>query len=214
MLKRSSSSARASSADGASAACQRRFSAGGQPADRMCGRPAATVPLTRASSDTTSTGERRFGMATQTADKSQQLINRAIKERESRRSGKSRVRAIISVATLAALSVISIVFLYPGNHSLAAPVCDGKTMSPGDICDRYVNGVLDHSYNFQQMLAQQRADNPTWLVLGIIGIAAAVFALVMAFTRLSPGRPWGTAQVAACPQCGQPSLSEKKMAYS
>jgi hypothetical protein len=148
-------------------------------------------------------------MATQATDKSQELIRRAIKERESRRTGKSRIEAIITAVIFAGLSAILIVFLHPGDHSGSAPVCDGRTMSPGDICDQYVNGSLAHSYNYQQMLAQQQASHPFALVFGIIILAAAVAILVQAFTRYRPGRPWGAAHEGACPRCGQPGLREK-----
>jgi hypothetical protein len=152
-------------------------------------------------------------MTTHAADKSPELISAAVKERESRRSGKSRIRALISAAILVGLSAITIVFLYPGDHSGAAPVCDGRTMSPGDICDQYVNGSLAHSYTYQQMLAHQQASHPLALVFGTVGLAAAVLVLVLAFTRLGPGRPWGKARADSCPQCQQPALREKPMAH-
>jgi hypothetical protein len=152
-------------------------------------------------------------MTTQAADKSPELIRAAIKERESRRSGKSRIRAVISAVILVGLSAITIFFLYPGDHSGSAPVCDGHAMSPGDICDQYANGSLAHSYTYQQMLAHQQASHPLALVFGIVGLAAAVFVAVFAFTRLGPGRPWGKARADGCPRCGQPSLREKLMAH-
>jgi len=155
-----------------------------------------------------------FGMTTQTTDKSRELIRKAIKERESRRSGKSRIRAILSAVILAGLALIAILFFYPGDHSGSAPVCDGRTMSPGDICDQYVNGSLAHSYTYQQMLQHQQASHPVALVLGIIAIAAAAIVVVLAFTRLGPRRPWGRERTDSCPQCGHPALSEKLMVHT
>src|SRR5258708_7949254 len=154
-----------------------------------------------------------FDMTMQTADKSQELIGKAIKERESRRSGKSRVRAIISAVILAGLALIAILFVYPGDHSGSAPTCDGRPMSPGDICDEYANGSLAHSYNYQQMLQHQQASHPIALVLGIIAIVAAVFVVVFAFTRLGPRSHWGKARTDSCPQCQQPALREKLMVH-
>jgi hypothetical protein len=148
-------------------------------------------------------------MAMQATDKSRELIRRAISDRQSRRSGKSRVRALISAAILTVLGVLSVVFLYPGDHSGSAPLCDGRTMSPGDICNEFANGSLAHSYTYQQMLAHQQASNPFALVLAIIAILAAILAVVLAFTRLSPGRPWGKPGAGSCPQCGQAGLREK-----
>ena len=153
-------------------------------------------------------------MTMQAADKSPELIRAAIKERESRRSGKSRIRAIISAVNLVGLSAITIIFLYPGDHSGSAPVCGGRTMSPGDICDQYVNGSLAHSYTYPQMLAHQQASHPLALVFGIAGLVAAVIVVVLAFSRLGPGRPWGKARADGCPRCGQPALREKLMVHT
>ena len=152
-------------------------------------------------------------MTIQTADKSQELIRKAIKERESRRSGKSRTRAILSAVILMGLASIAIFAIYPGDHSGSAPVCDGAAMSPGDICHEFVNGSLAHSYTYQQMLAHQQANHPFALVLGIIGIIAAVFVVVFAFTRLGPRSHWGKARTGSCPQCQQPALREKLMVH-
>jgi hypothetical protein len=152
-------------------------------------------------------------MTTQTADKTPELIRAAISERQARRSGKSRARAIISAVILTGLSAIAVIFLYPGDHSGSAPLCDGAAMSPGDICNQFVNGSLAHSYSYQQMLARQQASHPLALVFGIIGLAAAVLVLALAFTRLSPGRPWGKARPGNCPQCQQPALREKLMVH-
>ena len=148
-------------------------------------------------------------MTTQTADKTPELIRAAISERQARRSGKSRARAIISAVILTGLSAIAVIFLYPGDHSGSAPLCDGAAMSPGDICNQFVNGSLAHSYTYQQMLARQQASDPLALVLGIIAILAGVIVIVLAFTRFSPGRPWGKPGAGNCSRCGQPSLREK-----
>jgi hypothetical protein len=53
-------------------------------------------------------------------------------------------------------------------HSTAAPICQGQTMQPGDVCDIISTGGGSGSFNYQQMIAQHQASGHGHLILGII----------------------------------------------
>ncbi|WP_149038303.1 hypothetical protein [Kitasatospora sp. MBT63] len=154
-------------------------------------------------------------MSTQTTGITDKLIQRAVKEREARRSGRSRAVAVMVLSALFALGLVLALAVYPGHpDDTSAPRCDGTTMSPSDICDAYVNGALTHSYSYQEMLHRQQAAHPGALVAGIIAMAIAVLLLVPLLRALDPAKPWGTARPGHCPRCRQPNLREKPMTHS
>lgn len=154
-------------------------------------------------------------MPAQTVGASDKLIKKAVKERESRRSGRSRGAAVLLLLALLALGLVLVFAVYPGHPGdTSAPQCNGATMSPGDICDQYVNGGLTNAYSYQDMLHQQQASHPSALVVGIIAIAIAVLAFAPALRALNPAKPWGTGRPEHCPRCRQPNLREKPMTHT
>jgi flagellar basal body-associated protein FliL len=154
-------------------------------------------------------------MPAQNIGMTSKLIHQAVKERESRRSGRSRTIAVLVLLALFVLGLVLILAVYPGNpDNTSAPKCNGETMSPGDICDEYVNGGLTHSDSYQDMLHQQQASHPVALVAGIIAIAIAVLVLIPVFLAFDPAKPWGTAKPENCPECRRPNLREKPMTHA
>jgi hypothetical protein len=74
---------------------------------------------------------------TQTIGASDKLIRQAVKERESRRSGRSRTIAVLLLLGLAVLGLVLVFAAYPGHPGdISAPQCNGATMSPGDTCEQ------------------------------------------------------------------------------
>ncbi len=154
-------------------------------------------------------------MPTQTIGATEKLIRRAVRERESRRSGRSRTTAVLLLLGLAVLGLVLVFAVYPGHPGdTSAPQCNGATMSPGDTCEQYVNGALTNTYSYQDMLQQQQASHPAALVAGIIAIVIAVLAFAPALRSLDPAKPWGTDRSELCPRCRQPNLREKSMSHS
>jgi ABC-type Fe3+ transport system permease subunit len=154
-------------------------------------------------------------MPAQTTGTANKLIQQAVKERESRRSGRSRTVAVLVLLALFVLGLVLILAVYPGHpDNTSAPQCNGATMSPSDICDEYVNGGLTNSYSYQDMLHQQQASHPLALVAGIIAIAIAVLVLAPVLRAFDPAKPWGTVRPENCPQCHQPNLREKPMTHT
>ncbi|WP_371493500.1 hypothetical protein OG871_38905 [Kitasatospora sp. NBC_00374] len=154
-------------------------------------------------------------MSTRTTGIADKLIQRAVKERESRSSGRSRAIAVIVLLALFALGLVLAFAVYPGHPGdTSAPRCNGTTMSPGDICDEFVNGALTHSYSYQEMLHRQQAGHPGALVAGIIAMAIAVLLFAPSLRALDPAKPWGTARPGDCPRCRKPNLREKPMTHS
>jgi heme A synthase len=82
-------------------------------------------------------------------------------------------------------------------HSTAAPVCDGQTMHPGDVCDIISTGGGGGSFSYQQMIARHQASGHSHLILGIILtlIDVLLLALVIrtAQRKRSASRPPATA---------------------
>ncbi|OIV36019.1 hypothetical protein BIV57_18535 [Mangrovactinospora gilvigrisea] len=149
------------------------------------------------------------------ADKSQRIINNAVKERQWRRSGKSRTTAAIVLAAFLVLGLFLVIKVYPGHPGdTAAPTCNGTVMSQGDQCQETVNGVPTHTYSYADMLAKQQATHPAAMVIGIIAIAIAVVFFVPAMRSLSPSKPWGTARPEPCPRCGRSELREKQITHT
>jgi hypothetical protein len=94
-----------------------------------------------------------------------QLTQKAVRQRTSRRSGRSRVIAILVIAAATAFGLV-LIFVLPS----------------------HVAGII----------------------LGIIVLACAAFGLIY-LPDLNPAKPWGNANPANCPKCGQPNLRQKRM---
>jgi len=153
-------------------------------------------------------------MPTQSTSTADKLINKAVKERESRRSGRSRTVAVLVLLALFVFGLVLAFAVYPGHPGdTSAPQCNGATMAPGDICNEYVNGGLTNAYSYQDMLHQQQASHRIALVAGIIAIAIAVLAFAPVLRAFDPAKPWGTLRPENCPRCHQPNLREKPMTH-
>lgn len=55
-----------------------------------------------------------------------------------------------------------------GMHSTAAPICQGQTMQPGDVCDIISTRGGGGSFSYQQMIARHQASSHSHFILGII----------------------------------------------
>lgn len=123
-------------------------------------------------------------MPTQTAGTADTLIRQAVKERESRRSGRSRTVAVLVLLALFVLGLVLAFAVYPGH--------------PGDTSAPH----------------QQQAGHPLALLLGVIAIAIAALAIAPALHVLDPAKLWGTPRPGNCPRCHRPSLREKPMTHT
>ena len=88
---------------------------------------------------------------------------------------KPRLNVRILVVTFlfgALLGWASIAQLSPSGQ---VPTCNGQAMSPGDLCDVYVNGLLDHTDSYDDRLHQAQSAPTMGVVLGIV--ALGIFAL-------------------------------------
>ncbi|TDU05963.1 hypothetical protein EDD99_4505 [Streptomyces sp. 846.5] len=127
-------------------------------------------------------------MPTQTTGTTDALIRQAVKERESRRSGRARTVAVLVLLALFVLGLVLAFAVYPG-HS-------------GD------------TYSYQDMLHRQRAGHPLALVLGVVAIVIAALAIAPVLYALDPAKLWGTRRPENCPRCHRPNLREKPMTHT
>lgn len=151
-------------------------------------------------------------MPTEAAGKAEKLIRKAIRERESRRSGRSRVVGVVVLLALVVFGLVMIIGVFPAHpNDTSAPTCDGATMSPQDVCDEFVNGIMSGSSTYQDMVHQQQESHPAALVVGIVALGIAALAVRPVVRWLDPNLPWGEARPELCPQCHEPNLREKEM---
>jgi hypothetical protein len=166
----------------------------------------------------------RLCMPAKTVDYTQQLIDKALRQREWRRSGKSRTAGILlllgvlvlGLTVILGFSLTMIFVVYPGNPH-AVPNCNGARMSPGDICEEFGGPSQD----YQQAVKLAQASHPVALVAGIVVLVVGIIVLVLVAAlilkvigELDPATPWGKPNPASCPQCGLASLREQRMSGS
>lgn len=153
-------------------------------------------------------------MVTQAGDKTAViLLNKALRKRSWRRSGKSLAVAIVIGLILLVIGILPIA-TFNGTPFAGPPTCNGQVMDPGDTCDEYDNGALTNSYDYQQMLAQEQPDKGANYGLGFSLIAVALLTLGLGAYFCNPRRPFGKARAEHCPRCGKPELREALMTHS
>ena len=144
------------------------------------------------------------------------LVNKAIKQRKSRRTGRSLTIALIIGFLFVIVGIIPIATFNPTPFA-GPPTCNGQIMNPGDQCQETTttNGIptSTSTYDYDQMLAQEqpnRAVNYGW---GFSLIAIGALTIGLGAYTLNPKRPWGKVRAEPCPKCGQLHLRDKLMRY-
>jgi len=140
------------------------------------------------------------------------LVSKAIKQRKSRRAGRSLTVALIIGFLFVIVGIIPIATFNPTPFA-GPPTCNGQTMNPGDTCIESTNGVQTGSYDFDQMLAMEQPDKAVNYGWGISLIAIGALIVGFGAYNLNPTRPWGKARLESCPKCGQLHLRDKLMSY-
>jgi hypothetical protein len=140
------------------------------------------------------------------------LVNKGIKQRKSRRTGRSLAIALIIGFVFVIVGIIPIATFNPTPFA-GPPTCNGETMNPGDTCVEYTNGQETGSYDYDQMLAGEQPDRGVNYGWGFSLIAVGVLTIGLGAYNYNPKRPWGKARVEPCPKCGQQHLREKLMSY-
>ncbi|MDC0769252.1 hypothetical protein [Streptomyces sp. HD] len=139
------------------------------------------------------------------------LINKARDERERRRSGRSRMSALIASAVVGGIGLL--LALTVGGDPKEPPACDDQTMTRGDTCVISSRGGSG-SYSYEEMIDRRESSDAVWrgIGVGLAGICPVL--LVIAMVGLDPSTPWGAPVAGPCPRCGKPNRREKKTTYS
>lgn len=137
----------------------------------------------------------------------QGIVETAMRGRARLHSGRSRRSALVTLAVLGGTGLLLAV-LAAGGGPDAAPTCDGRTMTRGDVC------VVDPdsgggTYTYRQMIDRRESRHVVWSVLGY-GLAGLCVVLMIPVAKwLDPATPWGARTTARCPRCGGTTLREK-----
>jgi hypothetical protein len=140
------------------------------------------------------------------------LVNKAIKQRKSRKTGRSLTVALIIGFLFVIVGIIPIATFNPTPNP-GPPTCNGETMNQGDQCQEFTNGVLTGTYDYDQMLAMQQPNKAVNYGWGFGLIAVGALTVGLGAYNLNPRRPWGKGRVEPCPKCGQLHLRDKLMSY-
>ena len=139
----------------------------------------------------------------------QRVIAAAVKQRESKHSGKSRRRSLLFLLGMIGAGLLLALVIGAGNpNDNSTPTCGGKVMQPGDACGRYKNGVQVGTSTYQEALDEQHNGSPTVRIIGWGLVGLGVLLVVPMYLRTNPRKPWGKAAAGSCPICGRNSLRE------
>jgi hypothetical protein len=142
----------------------------------------------------------------------EQVINSAVQQRERKRSGTSLRVGVISLLVLIVAGFLLMFVFGAGNpNNNSAPTCNGETMNPGDVCDKYTNGTLTGTDSYQDLLNQQHNGSPGTQAFGWILVGLAIVLAIPVYLANNPAEPWGAVVTTrTCPRCGQTTLREKR----
>ncbi|WP_031066484.1 hypothetical protein [Streptomyces sp. NRRL WC-3742] len=142
----------------------------------------------------------------------QTVIDLAVKQRDHRNSGRSRVTTIIVLGVIAAVGLfVALVIGSPDPDT--PPTCDGKTMTHQNVC-RIISRSGGGSYSYSEMIDRRESSSEVWRYIGFGTAGLMVVFMGVAYTKLDPKRPWGKPIEAACPRCHQPTLRENLTVHS
>ncbi|MFD7091031.1 hypothetical protein ACFV94_24990 [Streptomyces sp. NPDC059896] len=145
-------------------------------------------------------------------DMTNALIDKARAERERRRSGRSRMSALVTLAVVGGIGLL--LALTVGGDPDEAPTCDDKTMTRDDVCVIYSSGGGGGSFSYEEMTGRRESGNTVLrgIGFGLAGLCAVL--MIPAAERLDPSRPWGAPVTGPCPRCGMTNRREKKTTHS
>ncbi|WP_189108888.1 hypothetical protein [Streptomyces camponoticapitis] len=140
------------------------------------------------------------------------LIDKARAERERRRSGRSRMTALIGLVAAGGLGLL--LALTVGGDPNEAPTCDGETMKRDDTCLIISSRGGGGSFSYEEMADRRESGNSAarGIGFGLAGLCAVL--IVPTALRLEPSRPWGVPAAGPCGMCGNTNLREKKTTHS
>lgn len=138
------------------------------------------------------------------------LVNKARGQCDRRKNGRSRVRALVTLAVVGGIALL--LALVIGGNANAAPVCDGKTMTRDDVCVVYGRGA--GTYSYEGMIGQRETAFSVMrgIGFGLAGLCAVL--MIPAAVRLAPSRPWGTPAGGPCTRCRRGDLRKKRTTHS
>lgn len=142
---------------------------------------------------------------------SEQVISSAVRQRERKHTGRSLRAGVISLLVLIAAGLLFVFVFGAGNpNDNSAPTCNGESMRPGDVCDKYTNGNLTGTDSYQTRLDQQHNGDSGTRTVGWVLVGLAVVLAVPVYRANNPAVPWGTAVTTPCPRCRRTNLQEKR----
>jgi len=141
-------------------------------------------------------------------DKSQAIIDTAIKQRERLRSGRSQTAAVLTLLGLASVGLL-LALVVGSAHANGVPTCNSQPMSQTDVCDVFASNGGGGTFTYQQMLDRESAEDTHWQVIGWVMTVVCLLLIVPVVGNLSPSKPWGQPVTAACPRCGRQTTQER-----
>ncbi|HEY7126479.1 MAG TPA: hypothetical protein VH540_21245 [Ktedonobacterales bacterium] len=63
--------------------------------------------------------------------------------------------------------------------SSGQPTCNGQVMSPDEVCDVYVNGILDHTDSYNDRVQQAQNSSGGELLGGGVAVICVIILIVM-----------------------------------
>lgn len=118
------------------------------------------------------------------------LIDKARADRERRRSGRSRITALTTLAVVGGLGLL--LALTVGGDPNESPTCDDKTMARGDTCVIYSSRGGGGSFSYDEMVDRSESSDSVLrgIGFGLAGLCAVL--MVPVAIRLDPATPGAT----------------------